>query len=446
MTKIEIEIKDDSSYYATICRLTEVRVHPNAHSMLLADALGFQVIVGLDAKEGDMVVMFPSDGRLSREMLLANNLYRKDPDTGIEMGGYFEENGRVKAIRLRKASSEAFVTSVNSLDWAIAPIDLEEGDTFTHLNGKLVCEKYYTPATIKAMKNRELNGKKKKKPQDYAPEFTRHFSTTKLRHDIYSLVGTSLEMVVTEKLHGTSGRTGLVKWTDKKWYQRLLSWVNLYEDKYRYISGTRKVVYSPDAIQGEETGFYEGSTFRKKIHNFIKSRGVMKEGEILYYEIVGYTDTGSAIMGSHSLKDLKDSGVPKKEYAKYGNTVTYSYGTKLDRAWPFEVYVYRIVQDGVDLPWEEVEIRANQIGLFTVPELGTIKLNGSETASEIMHLAEAFTLGDSVLDERHFKEGVCLRIDSESDLKVYKYKGELFCILEGIRKNSDSYVDLEEIS
>ncbi len=447
MTKIEI--KNESSYFASVCYLTDVRKHPNADRMLIANALGFQVIVGLDAKDGDLVVVFPSDGRLSREMLLANKLYRKHPDTGAEMGGYFHENGRVKALRLRKASSEAFVTSIPSLEKAFGLLDLEDGDEFTHLNGKLVCEKYYTPATLNAMKRLANQPAKKKKAQDYAPEFTRHFSTTKLRHDIYSIVNSTAEMIVTEKLHGTSGRTGLVKWTDKKWYQTALSWIGLYEDKYRYISGTRKVVYSPDAIQEEESGFYEGSVFRRDIHNSIASMG-LNEGEVLYYEIVGYTGVeGSPIMGYHFLKDLKDSGVPKKEYAKYGDFVMYSYGCEQENAqgaYATKVYVYRITQDGTDLSWDALKLRCNELKLEHVPELGTIKLNGSETASDIMHLANEYTLGDSVLDSRHFKEGVCLRIDSESGLKVLKYKGEMFCILEGIMKNDPDYVDTEEIA
>ena len=75
-------------YNAVVCALTNLRPHPNADRLLIAMAAGYQVIVGLEAKEGDIGILFPEGGRLSHEMLMANNLYRKNPATGQPMGGY----------------------------------------------------------------------------------------------------------------------------------------------------------------------------------------------------------------------------------------------------------------------------------------------------------------------------------------------------------------------
>ena len=63
-------------YKAYITTLKNVRPHPNADRMLLADCFGNTVCVGLEAKENDVVIYFPVDGELSKEYAEINNLVR----------------------------------------------------------------------------------------------------------------------------------------------------------------------------------------------------------------------------------------------------------------------------------------------------------------------------------------------------------------------------------
>ena len=49
-------------YKAYITTLKNVRSHPNADRMLLADCFGNTVCVGLEAKENDIGIYFPVDG------------------------------------------------------------------------------------------------------------------------------------------------------------------------------------------------------------------------------------------------------------------------------------------------------------------------------------------------------------------------------------------------
>ena len=60
---------------AIITRLCNVRKHSNADRLKLATVLGAQVIVGLEAQEGDLVVYFDSNLRLSHDYLYNNNFY-----------------------------------------------------------------------------------------------------------------------------------------------------------------------------------------------------------------------------------------------------------------------------------------------------------------------------------------------------------------------------------
>lgn len=434
-------------YQATICKLTNIQKHPNADRLNIALAAGYNVIVGLDVNEDTLGIVFPSDGRLTAEMLLANKLYRKHPLTGELLGGYFEENGRVKSLKLRGALSEAFWTPLTALSFAGDTSSLEKKfnkgelvqlDTF---NGVKLCEKYFTQATLKQMSGQGQKAAKKV----YAVGFEKHGDTSQLRDTVSFLVGQDLFAVVTEKCHGTSGRTGLVRWTKPSGlWQKLLSKLNLYRGKYRYVTGTRNVVLDPDKMNEPETGFYAGTNFRASVHNMIASKG-LREDEVLYYEIVGFDNNGSPIMAEHGLdkKSLKETGIPEKELSQYGDKMTHSYGCG-----PKEhaVYVYRIVQNGRDLTWTEMVHRCKQLGLNAVPYLDSIIITPEDTVETIMSEVEKLTRGNSVLDDSHIKEGVCLRFDSATGLKVYKYKGFMFCALEGIRKNSEDYVDFEEVS
>ena len=49
-------------YCGYVTTLKNVRQHPNADRMKLADCFGNTVCVGLDAADGEIVIYFPTDG------------------------------------------------------------------------------------------------------------------------------------------------------------------------------------------------------------------------------------------------------------------------------------------------------------------------------------------------------------------------------------------------
>ena len=369
------------SYNAIVAPI-HVRPHPNADKLMIGTVMGYNVIVGKDTVDGQLGVFFPTDGALSHEYVHHNNGYRsgKGENADPAKSGFFEESRRVKHINLRGARGEGYWAPLDTLAWTGADLTkLKQGDQFTHLNDKLVCGKYYTKATRAAMKTQKSSIRKLE-----IPMFKKHFDTTNLRHAIYN-IPQGARIIITEKLHGTSGRTGHVQVPRKlNWYQQILN--DLYTiftgwkastAEWMHVSGTRNVILDPK--QTQENGYYSGSTFRSQVHRTMS----LRKGETLYYEIVGYDglrDDGSSrtIMGSHSVSEKSKDEVDKIIYDRFGPKIDYTYGCTYGQ---FDVYVYRITHTNedaevVELSWDQVVARCKELGFKPVPWIATIVYDG----------------------------------------------------------------------
>lgn len=433
-------------YEGIITKIVNIREHPNADRLNLGTAAGHQVVISKDIQEGTLGVFFPCDGRFTEGCLKENNLYRhkhlnKDPEA---QAGFFDDNGRIRAQKFRKAISEGFWTGLNILAWTGVDLStLKEGDSIHKVNGYVVCQKYYTPATLRAMKQGKAS--KKNEAKESFPDFKEHWSTGKLRMMI-NFIPDGAILYFSEKVHGTSGRTGYLParkrlgWFRRFWNRTVGKSGLMFQDHmYKYVSGTRRVVLNTK--HSTERGFYSGKTFRIDIHNKIKSLG-LHEGETLYYEIVGFDDCGGTIMGTHG---LKDEGLKKR----YGDQMSYTYGCdQVDKL--YKILVYRITYTTpngsiVELPHHQFVSRCGQLGMDTVPSLeGPVIYNGDKDA--LMDKCEMLSRGDSTLDSSHIKEGVVIKVHAPDIDTAYKYKGWHFCSLEDIQKNTDDYIDLEDIS
>lgn len=190
------------TYNAYITRIKNVRKHPNADNLAIGECFGNQVIVGLTTEEGQLGVYFPTDGRIMLEFLTANNLLRKLDTDGKNIGGLFEENGRVRTQKLRKEKSDGFFGPISLLTYTgIDVTTLTEGTMFTEINGNKICEKYITSNT-KSFIPRE----RRDRPKDNYPLFHKHIDTEQLDYNMNELKDGDF-LIITEKLHGTSGRT-----------------------------------------------------------------------------------------------------------------------------------------------------------------------------------------------------------------------------------------------
>lgn len=422
-------------YEAIICSI-HTRPHPNADKLLLGEAHGYQVVVGLDTKDGELGVFFPTDGQLSEEMCEANDLIGyTDPVTGEKRGGYFPRNRRVRSQKFRGERSDGYWTPLTSLVWTGAKLDkLTEGTKFTELNGKPVCNKYFTPATLKAMAR---GG-----PARQNNFFAKHVETDQFKNEVDRIPINSI-IYITEKLHGTSGRFGNVldQSVEKRTLLDRLFRRTRISQSYTELIGTR------NTILGKHSGpsFYGSEEFRYEAIRGLEGR--LHPGEILYFEIVGYTHTGASIMGQHDVTKLQDKTLQKK----YGKVMEYRYGCNPETT-PFKLFVYRITQvaeDGhtIELSWPQVKARCAILGLQHVPEIPVPPHVWGWSSGDILKAVEHHMEGESTLDHSHIREGVVLRVEQPNgETKFLKAKSFTFGLLEGYIKERDDYIDTEEVA
>lgn len=415
--------------------------HPNADRVQLATAGGYQVVVGPEAKTGDLGILFPPDAQISEPYCVANKLLRKD-------GGYFGDNRRVAVQRFRGARSEAFWSPLDSLAFTGADLAaLRDGQALDELGGVELCRRWINPETLRARAAGQASGVKGSVNGE-VPWFKKHTETEQLRHAGPLDFPAGSRVYITEKLHGTSHRVGMVPdpGTDKGMARRVLDRIAgklgyQAASRYRLVSGSRRVV-----LKAGQPDSFHGGTFRDEATAAWAWR--LHPGEVVYGEIVGYSAPGSPIMATHSpasssLASVKGMAGP----------IVYHYGQP-DGSCRF--YCYRIVQhrpDGseLELTWEQMAARCGELDIETVPLLDCVaghRRGSTDLLTMAVKVAEVFdseTAPVSTLSDAHPLEGVCIRIERPDGRVVHlKRKSFAFCELEGIAANKPGHVDLEE--
>lgn len=493
-------------YKAYITILTNVRKHPNADRLLLADVFGNTVCVSTDYTEGQLGVYFPTDGQLSVEFAEKNNLVRKKDDAGNNIGGYMDPDKRnVTAIRLRGEKSDGLFLPISALNYCYAhgdaSIELRAGDVIDGLvNGHEICCKYIPRSHSYRNIVTEGNRTRKKKVAT-APLFKEHADTEQLAYNLGAFKPGD-EIEISLKLHGTSQRTGylpVLQGYADTWpcrvgnaLRHIMRKMGCYHGEdvhdgepiydYGYVSGTRRVV-----LENYEGGFYGDNQFREQHSKTFE--GKLWKGETVYYEVVGFTTSGAPIMSSASNSKLQD-----KEFIKqYGKETVFSYGcspishaTVVDQPYgngfaeymptgpQSDIYVYRMTMtnpDGevVEYTPDFMRYRCEQMAVKTVPvfwrgfipefedriyvdrnengecDEGEVTYTKPIDAGEwVMKMAEQFYDGPDPVGKTHVREGVVVRIINRPKFAAYKHKNFSFKVLEGIAKVDAEAPDMEE--
>lgn len=392
---------------------------------------------------------------------------------GNAAGGYLDPNKRnIRAMRFRGSPSEGLFMPLETLKYT-GQTKFEVGEKISIINGHEICRKYIPRNSYKGSTPKAGN-KTRKKRVPLAPLFAEHADTEQLVYNLDSFYKGDL-IEITLKMHGTSGRTGYLPKLKKM--KRSLLDIILRRDgtpvyDWGYVTGTRRVV-----LNDFDSGFYGDNSFREKHAKFFE--GKLNKGETVYYEIVGFLDSGAPIMPSVANSKISDKAFSKK----YGPTTTFSYGCASkafydqvnDKEIPqSDCYVYRMTmtnEDGdvVEYTPDYMRYRCEQIGAKCVPflwkgiippvnsdglvqsddfvadENGQFKEWIFKTPGEyIKDIAEQYYDGPDPVGLTHVREGVVVRIVNRPRFCAYKHKNFSFKVLEGIAKDLAATPDIEE--
>jgi hypothetical protein len=406
-------------------------------------------------------------------------------ENGVNVsGGYMDpEKRNVKAIKLRGEKSDGLFLPIECLAYTGVDInELNPGDQITVLNGREICRKYI-PKRAAADSAHGVSSKKKKVKVDIAPTFYEHKDTAQLAYNLGEFRCGDL-IQISRKIHGTSQRTGYHKvfkgYNDtfgmkfanafRKMFAKI--WGKDYDEvhgpaiyDWDYVTGTRRTV-----LNDYEGGFYGSNQFREPHAKIFE--GKLWKGETVYYEVAGFTHTGTPIMATCSNKKLNDKEFTKK----YGDETIFSYGCSptgekrtygRDEVGYFSipvkvpqsrVFVYRMTmtnEDGQEIEYtpDFMALRCEYMGVETVPVewTGFIPENPASatdatiTAGEwVLNKAEQYYDGEEPLDPTHIREGCVVRILNRPGFAAYKHKNFNFKVLEGIVKESALEPDMEE--
>lgn len=440
-------------YNVYVTKVKNIRPAENADKLNLCEVFGNTTVVDKSVNENDLYVYFPVGGQISEEFGKVNDLFRRKDENGNPCGGFIDPVKRnIMAIRLRGNKSDGLILPLSSLESFGDISQLKEGDIVSTFNGHEIACKYIPRQSNRSSGNFGGN-KTRKKKVNIAPLFAEHADTEQLAYNLNAFKPGD-EIEITLKMHGTSQRTGYLpclKGYKKTFWDKLLRREGKPKYEYDYVSGTRRTV-----LENFEGGFYGDNHFRQQHHN--KFVGKLMKGETVYYEVVGFTDSGAPIMGNG-----KNDKLGKDFVKQYGKETVFSYGCRplgLDinvsyfegnieegivKEYPqSDLYVYRMTltnEDGfiVEYSPDFMRYRCEQMGVKCVPVLAKIILPNEEYFDEeysvgnyVKEMAEQYYDGADPIGKTHIREGVVVRIVNRPKFTAYKHKNFSFKCLSNI--------------
>lgn len=414
------------NYVATICKIDNLTNVEGADKLQKTIINGYDVIVDMDYKIGDIVVYFPAETVICKDFLNKNNLYgwgdrelnsnidtinlllnyaqdekEKDSDLSIHyesyaksLCGFFGKAGRVKVIRLRGQFSNGFLVKVETMDEFIGKkINWENmlGKTFDTINGELFCWKYIPPIKeipVKSNDSRWVKWMKKlnKFSKIIPGQFEFHYQTKKLNENMIYF-NPEDKISITTKIHGTSGIFSNVLCNKKmRWWENVLKKCGIKYDftEYDNIYSSRTSIKNRD-INPNAKDYYDSDVWGD-VNTFLKPYII--KGMTVYGEIVGYiTNT----------KTLIQTG--------------YDYGCEVGK-WKF--MPYRITE--TDEYNNKIEWDVNKVNEWTKSIMDISEDNSNKLMlMEILYIGKFMDLYPDIDVQNHWNQNILIRMKNDKD-------------------------------
>jgi hypothetical protein len=337
-------------YAAVVVVLKDFVILPNCDNVKSALVFGNSIIVSKAAQVGEIGLYFPVETALSKEFLGHNNQFRKSEFGNVdpEKKGFFEEHGRVRAMKFRGHKSEGFYIPIASLAYTGLPLtEFTVGMEFDRLGDKEICAKYIPRRNkVQGPGGNRQGRQARAEDRIVQGQFRFHIDTENLRRNVHQIYPKDF-ISISEKLHGTSAifSNVLVK-RELRWFERILKalGVKIQETEYGYIWSSRRVIKGVDGQEKANSIHYYDTDIWGIVAREIQER--VPKSYTIYAEILGFTPEGSPIQKG------------------------YHYGCEVGS---HKTVVYRITvtnPDGkvIELGWKQVKKFCMINGLEMVPE------------------------------------------------------------------------------
>ena len=334
MKQFKVSEGANPNYLAVITKVGEIHPIEGADKICRTIVNGFDIVVGKDTKEGDIVVYVPVESQICEEFLSANNLFEigewernaNHDEVGVLMAqvealksegkhdeaekvykeakakvGYFNKRNRVRIVTLKGIPSNGFIAGVESLvkmNPSLANTDWESlvGTYFNYVGDIEFCKKYIPPV----VENDQVRGqgkfnKKMKKLKKFDRlvdgQFSYHYDTQRIDSTNFAKLLKPDDIVtITVKCHGTSHIQGNLLVNRKlSILEKIKKFfgVKINTKEYGNIYSSRSVIKNRYINPGKGHDFYGVDIWGCVNRDFSP---FIPKGMTVYGEIVGYLE------------------------------------------------------------------------------------------------------------------------------------------------------------
>lgn len=410
------------------------------------EVFGNSCLIGKDSDPEELYLFFPAECKISPEFLRVNNLYRESQlNADLDKKGFFEESGRVKAVKFRGIISSGFIIPAKSLTGVVNNykdiIDsIGVGADFNELDGVEICKKYVPKGGSNALsagsgKSKQDKSANRLRDLILPNQFRLHNDTL---HIAKNLTHFNIDdiILISDKWHGSSCILSKVLIRRKlSWYEKFLNKLGgkIPHTEYGYIyssgkpkSGLPKSILTQNEVETFKSNTGDYYTFNIWKRAFDDYKHTLEDGISIYSELVGFTEGGGAIQKNY------DYGCGPMEYKMVVYRITY---TKPDG-------------NVIEFSWQQIKEYCKKYNLDHVKEFyfGTVRnLPGCNHGDEIVWRNSLLEFLQSYKNMEKLDancvnkvpaEGIVVRIDGKQTYSAFKLKSKRFLAHETEELNS----------
>lgn len=435
----------NENYASQIIEIKQIIPHSNADKLEMIVHQGNNIIIAKNSlKIGDIVIFCAVGSQLNPEFLKANNQFEdKSLNSDNTIKGFFNKQGRVRAISLRGEVSKGFIFPISWLKIWQPNIEIEDilkniNSEFDTVNNIWFSKKYFIQDVKQKGSNPTSNKRNKDLPKfDKLVEnqFNFHYDTALFAKHL-DLINPNSLISITSKFHGTSAIfANILINRELNWFEKCLKrfGIKVKDKEYDLIISSRGVIKNR-YINNYGLSYYQEDVWT---HAGNSIRHLIPKGHTIYAEIVGYLPgTNTFIQKNHDYKCQEGK---------------------------YEIYIYRVTitnEDGNvhELSAKDVQIWCHQRGLNPVKELyyGYAKdlypnIYYKKKSKEQLDRFSELLLQEIKNDKDRFymecnspdcwnhvpHEGIVIRNDSDTNIKALKVKTDAHYLMETKQQDED---------